>query len=97
MILDYARDLAADFSEQSIDAAVLTVPAYFNQAERKAVLRAAEIANLKVLQLINSNVAAGLNYGVFRRKDFNSSGTNMMFFDMGSAGTTATVATFQQN
>ena len=95
MILDYARDLAADFSEQSIDAAVLTVPAYFNQAERKAVLRAAEIANLKVLQLINSNVAAGLNYGVFRRKDFNSSGTNMMFFDMGSAGTTATVATFQ--
>ena len=95
MILDYARDLAADFSEQAIDAAVLTVPAYFSQAERKAVLRAAEIANLKVLQLINSNVAAGLNYGVFRRKDFNSTGTTLMFFDMGGSGTTATVATFQ--
>jgi hypoxia up-regulated 1 len=95
MILDYARDLAADFSEQAIDAAVLTVPAYFNQAERKAVLRAAEIANLKVLQLINTNVAAGLNYGVFRRKDFNSSGTTFMFFDMGGSGTTATIATFQ--
>jgi hypoxia up-regulated 1 len=95
MILDYARDLAADFSEQSIDAAVITVPAYFGQAERKAVLRSAEIANIKVLQLINTNVAAGLNYGVFRRKDFNNTGTSLMFFDMGGSGTTATIATFQ--
>lgn len=38
---------------------------------------------------------AGLNYGVFRRKDFNSTGTTVMFFDMGSTGTTATIATFQ--
>lgn len=74
---------------------MITVPAYFNQAERKAVLRAAEIVNLKVLQLINSNVAAALNYGVFRRKDFNSSGSTFMFFDMGSTGTVATIGTFQ--
>ena len=71
------------------------MPPYFNQAERKAVLRAAEIVNLKVLQLINTNIAAGLNYGVFRRKDFNATGTTLMFFDMGGFGTTATVATFQ--
>lgn len=79
MILDYARELAADFGgkfywkklnflkkkifyfnqkiEQSIDACVISVPPYFNQAERKAVLRAAEMVNLKVLQLINSNTA----------------------------------------
>jgi hypoxia up-regulated 1 len=38
---------------------------------------------------------AGLNYGVFRRKDFNSSGTTLMFFDMGAGSTTATVATYQ--
>ena len=81
--------------EQSIDAAVITVPAYFNQAERKAVVRAAELVNLKVLQLMNVNIAAGLNYGVFRRKDFNSTGTTLMIFDMGSSGITATVATFQ--
>ena len=43
--------------EQSIDAAVIAVPAYFNQAERKAVLRAADLVNLKVLQLINTNIA----------------------------------------
>lgn len=95
MILDYARELAADYGEQSIDAAVITVPAYFNQAERKAVLKAAQLVDLKVLQLINSNTAAGLNYGVFRRKDFNTAGTTLMFFDMGASGTTATIATFQ--
>ena len=57
MLLEYARELAADFGEQAIDAAVIAVPSYFNQAERKAVLKAAEIANLKILQLINTNTA----------------------------------------
>lgn len=71
------------------------MPPYFNQAERKAVLHAASLANLKVLQLMNTNVAAGLNYGVFRRKDFNTTGTTLMFFDMGSMGTTATIGTYQ--
>ncbi len=94
MIMDHARELATDYGEQSIDAAVISVPAYFSQAERKAVLYAAELVNLKVLQLVNANTAAGLNYGVFRRKDFNSTGTTFMFFDMGAAGTTATVATY---
>ncbi len=94
MILDHARELAADYAEQSVDAAVISVPVYFNQAERKAVLQAAELAGLKVLQLLNTNTAAGLNYGVFRRKDFNTTGSTIMFFDMGSTATTATIATF---
>ena len=95
MIFEYAKELATDYSEQPIDTSVITVPPFFTQAERKAVLKAAEIANLKVLQLINTNIAAGLNYGVFRRKDFNATGTTFMFFDMGSTGTVATVATYQ--
>jgi molecular chaperone DnaK (HSP70) len=45
------------FIEQPIDAAVITVPAYFTQAERKALLRSADLIKLKVLQLINSNTA----------------------------------------
>ncbi len=94
MILDHARELAADYGEQGIDAAVISVPAYFNQAERKAVLQAAELAGLKVLQLLNTNTAAGLNYGVFRRKDFNTTGNTFMFYDMGATATTATIATF---
>lgn len=94
MILDHAKELAHDYGEQNIDAAVIAVPAFFNQAERKAVLQAAELVNLKVLQLINTNTAAGLNYGVFRRKDFNQTGTSLMFFDMGATGTTVTIATY---
>lgn len=51
---------------------MVTVPAYFNQAERRAVLHAAKMADLKVLQLIDDNTAVALNYGVFRRKDINA-------------------------
>lgn len=59
-------------TEQPIKDAVITVPAFFNQAERRAVLQAAQMAGVKVLQLINDNTAVALNYGVFRRKDINS-------------------------
>lgn len=44
-------------TEQPISEAVITVPPYFNQAERRAMLRAADLAGLKVLQLINDNTA----------------------------------------
>uniref|UniRef100_A0A672LPB6 Hypoxia up-regulated protein 1 n=1 Tax=Sinocyclocheilus grahami TaxID=75366 RepID=A0A672LPB6_SINGR len=80
---------------QPIKDAVITVPAYFNQAERRAVLQAANIAGLKVLQLINDNTAVALNYGVFRRKDINSTAQNILFYDMGSGSTTATIVTYQ--
>ncbi|TRY90576.1 hypothetical protein DNTS_018356 [Danionella cerebrum] len=95
MMLNYSRGLAQDFAEQPIKDAVITVPAYFNQAERRAVLQAAQIAGVKVLQLINDNTAVALNYGVFRRKDINSTAQNVMFFDMGSGSTTATIVTYQ--
>lgn len=62
----------APLAEQPVKDAVITVPAFFNQAERRAVLHAARMADLKVLQLINDNTAVALNYGVFRRKDINA-------------------------
>nr|XP_055064257.1 hypoxia up-regulated protein 1 [Misgurnus anguillicaudatus] len=95
MMLNYSRGLAQDFAEQTIKDAVITVPAYFNQAERRAVLQAAHMAGLKVLQLINDNAAVALNYGVFRRKEINSTAQNIMFYDMGSGSTTATIVTYQ--
>lgn len=63
---------SSELKEQPIKDAVITVPAFFNQAERRAVLQAAQMAGLKVLQLINDNTAVALNYGVFRRKDIDS-------------------------
>ncbi|KAM5132058.1 hypoxia up-regulated protein 1 isoform 2-T3 [Mantella aurantiaca] len=95
MMLNYSRSLAEAFAEQSIKDAVITVPAFFNQAERRAVLQAAKLAGLKVLQLINDNTAVALNYGVFRRKDINATAQNIMFYDMGSRSTTCTIVTYQ--
>jgi hypoxia up-regulated 1 len=94
MILKKAREYATDFAEQSVDAAVITVPPYFTQSERRAVKRACELANLKLLQLMNDNTAVALNYGIFRRKDFNSIGSTYLFYDMGSQSTTCTIATY---
>ncbi|KAG7483585.1 hypothetical protein MATL_G00039940 [Megalops atlanticus] len=95
MVLNYSRALAQDFAEQTIKDVVITVPAFFNQAERRTVLQAAQMAGLKVLQLINDNTAVALNYGVFRRKDINSTAQNVMFYDMGSGSTVATIVTYQ--
>lgn len=95
MLLNYSSGLAQDFAEQPIKDAVITVPAFFNQAERRAVLHAAQMAGLKVLQLINDNTAVALNYGVFRRKDIDNTVKNVMFYDMGSGSTTATIVTYQ--
>ncbi|KAM4015557.1 hypoxia up-regulated protein 1 [Anomaloglossus baeobatrachus] len=95
MILNYSRTLAEEFAEQPIKDVVITVPAFFNQAERRAVLQAAKLAGLKVLQLINDNTAVALNYGVFRRKDINATAQSIMFYDMGSRSTACTIVTYQ--
>ncbi|XP_078538328.1 hypoxia up-regulated protein 1 isoform X1 [Lissotriton helveticus] len=94
MVLNYSRSLAEEFAEQPVKDAVITVPVYFNQAERRAVIQAAQMANLKVLQLINDNTAVALNYGVFRRKDINATAQNIMFYDMGAGSTSCTIVTY---
>ncbi len=57
MVLSKCKDYAHEFARQPVREAVITVPPYFNQAERRAVLNAAELADIKVLQLINTNTA----------------------------------------
>ncbi|XP_053547274.1 hypoxia up-regulated protein 1 isoform X2 [Bombina bombina] len=95
MMLNYSRSLAEEFAEQPVKDAVITVPVFFNQAERRAVLQAAKLTGLKVLQLINDNTAVALNYGVFRRKDINATAQNIMFYDMGARSTVCTIVTYQ--
>lgn len=81
---------------QTITDCVLTVPPYFSQMERQAIKHAAFLAGIKVLQLMNTNAAFALNYGVFRRKDFNASNpTNILFYDMGAGSTVASIASYQ--
>ena len=57
MILEKARQYAETFADQPIKDAVITVPVFFNQAERRAMMHAAELSGLNVLQLISDNAA----------------------------------------
>ncbi|XP_071633112.1 hypoxia up-regulated protein 1 isoform X1 [Temnothorax longispinosus] len=94
-ILHKGKEMAEAAAHQKINEAVITVPGFFNQAERRALIQAAELAGLKVLQLINDYMAVALNYGVFGRTEINDSAHYIMFYDMGASSTTATVVSYQ--
>uniref|UniRef100_A0A915BBA6 Hypoxia up-regulated protein 1 n=2 Tax=Parascaris univalens TaxID=6257 RepID=A0A915BBA6_PARUN len=95
MLLSYARKTTEDFAEQPVRDVVITVPAFFNQAERRAMVKAAEMADLNLLQLFNDHSAAGLNYGVFRRKEIGDQARILLIYDMGATKTTAAIISYQ--
>ncbi|EDX16924.1 hypoxia up-regulated protein 1 [Drosophila simulans] len=90
-----AKQFAQESVQQPITECVLTVPGYFGQAEREALLSAAQLANLKVLQLINDYAAVALNYGVFHRGEINETAQYFLFYDMGAYKTSAAVVSYQ--
>src|SRR6059058_5430559 len=69
MILQKLKSAAEDYIGQKIDKAVITVPAYFNDAQRQATKDAGRIAGLEVLRIINEPTAAALAYGLDKKKD----------------------------
>lgn len=95
MILNHSKSLAEEYAQTNVDTCVITVPSFYTQAERKALLYAAKLAGLEVSQLMDVNAAAGLNYGVFRRGDINAEAQYLMLYDMGSTSTVASVITYQ--
>ena len=64
MILDYLRGLAEEYQGEEVTDAVITVPAYFDDAQRQATKDAGRIAGLNVLRIINEPTAAALAYGI---------------------------------
>ena len=64
MILQKMKKTAEDFVGHEVTEAVITVPAYFNDAQRQATKEAGEIAGLKVERIINEPTAAALAYGM---------------------------------
>ena len=69
MILQKLRQAAEEHLGEKIDRAVITVPAYFNDAQRQATKDAGQIAGLKVERIINEPTAAALAYGLDKKKD----------------------------
>jgi len=91
MNLNNSKHIAEKFAEHKMKDVVITVPAHFKQVERRALIIAAKMVGLNVLQLINDNAAVALNYGIFRSSSFNTTVKHIMFYDMGASHTTATI------
>jgi molecular chaperone DnaK len=69
MILGKLKSAAEDFLGEKVTKAVITVPAYFNDAQRQATKQAGEIAGLEVVRIINEPTAAALAYGLEKKSD----------------------------
>jgi len=69
MILQKLRQSAEEYLGTSISETVITVPAYFNDAQRQATKDAGQIAGLEVLRIVNEPTAAALAYGLDKKKD----------------------------
>jgi molecular chaperone DnaK len=69
MILGKLKQAAEDYLGEKVDRAVITVPAYFNDAQRQATKDAGRIAGLNVERLVNEPTAAALAYGLDKKKD----------------------------
>ena len=69
MILQKLKQAAEEYLGTSVDKAVITVPAYFNDAQRQATKDAGRIAGLEVMRIVNEPTAAALAYGLDKKKD----------------------------
>ena len=78
MILQYLKKSAEDYLGQTVTEAVITVPAYFNDAQRQATKDAGEIAGLKVRRIINEPTAASLAYASGKKEN-----STVAVFDLG--------------
>ncbi|HZS07831.1 MAG TPA: molecular chaperone DnaK [Blastocatellia bacterium] len=69
LILQKLKQAAEDYLGQKVTQAVITVPAYFNDAQRQATKDAGKIAGLEVMRIVNEPTAAALAYGLDKKKD----------------------------
>ena len=79
MILGYMKDYAESYLGEKVTKAVITVPAYFNDAQRQATKNAGKIAGLEVERIINEPTAAALAYGIDKQDDAHT----ILVYDLG--------------
>ena len=79
MILSYMKDYAESYLGEKVEKAVITVPAYFNDAQRQATKNAGKIAGLNVERIINEPTAAALAYGL----DKQEKNQTILVYDLG--------------
>jgi heat shock protein 1/8 len=95
MILTKMREIAEAFLGQTINNAVVTVPAYFNDSQRQATKDAGVIAGLNVLRIINEPTAAAIAYGL-DKKASRKGEHNVLIFDLGGGTFDVSLLTIEE-
>ena len=95
MSLEHIVRISEVDSGAAVAGAVITVPPFFAQSQRQAILDAADLIGLNVYALVNENTGAAIQYGVDRKYDANTTADTVLFYNMGSTSTKVTIATFQ--
>nr|BAA04848.1 HSP70 [Lilium longiflorum] len=95
MVLVKMREIAVAYLGRSINNAVVTVPAYFNDSQRQATKDAGAIAGLNVLRIINEPTAAAIAYGL-DKKATSPSEKNVLIFDLGGGTFDVSLLTIEE-
>ncbi|MDO4710359.1 MAG: molecular chaperone HscC [Peptostreptococcaceae bacterium] len=78
-VLRALKEDAEAFLKEEVTEAIISVPAYFNDLQRKATKRAGELAGMKVERIISEPTAAAITYGLYQKRDY----TKFLVFDLG--------------
>jgi heat shock protein 4 len=99
MQLANVQDFTAAYTEKAAGDVVISVPSFFTDAQRRAMLAAAEIAGINCLRLFNETTASALNYGIYKSQKgiFDEEKPQyVMFCDMGHASFQVSIVAFQK-
>lgn len=94
MSLEHIKKITDESNGGPVKDAVITVPAYWTQNQREAMLTAAELAGFHVLSLINQNTAAAVQYGVDRKYNLTDPPHNLVIYNMGSSSTEVSLVSY---
>ncbi|CAK4970296.1 unnamed protein product [Aphanomyces euteiches] len=84
MVFTHAKQITNDFADAPVKDWVVTVPSYFAEAQRQAIIDAAEIAGVRVLSLIDENTAAALHHAISLELPEANKPERVLFYNMGS-------------
>ena len=92
MVLTKMKEIAEDYLGETVDGAVITVPAYFNDSQRQSTKDAGAIAGLDVLRIINEPTAAAIAYGLDNKSEKER---NILIYDLGGGTFDVTLLTIE--
>jgi heat shock protein 110kDa len=97
MLFTKLKDTSSTALQTQINDCVIAVPFYFTNAERKALLDAAQIAGLNVLRLMNETTATALSYGFYKQDLPEDKPRNVIFVDCGNATLQVSAVAFEKS